>query len=119
LGYAWLAASGLQLLVQGLPYLGGPGFDRILQGVFVGFALSMVMAHGPIIFPALLRCSMSFSQAFYVPLILLHSSLLVRCSGPQWIKLGASGNMLAVVLFGLVMVIHARSGSKPWLRARS
>ncbi|MBT9585104.1 hypothetical protein IV102_17305 [bacterium] len=114
LGYAWLATSGLQLLVYGLPCLSGSGFDRVLHGVFVGFALSMVMAHGPILFPALLKCSMVFSNGFYLPLVLLHSSLLMRCFGP-WAKWGASGNMLAVFVFGLTMVAHSRSGGKPWL----
>lgn len=114
LGYAWLAVSGLQLLLYGLPALSGPGFDRVLHGVFVGFVLSMVMAHGPIIFPALLKCSMAFSNWFYLPLVLLHSSLLVRCFGP-WTSLGASGNLLAVLIFGLTMVSHSRSGGKPWL----
>ena len=98
LGYAWLAASGLQLLVFGLPALSGPAFDRVLHGVFVGFALSMVMAHGPIIFPALLKCSMAFSNWFYLPLLLLHSSLLIRFLGPS-AKWGAAGNVLAVLIF--------------------
>ena len=114
LGYAWLAASGLQLLVFGLPALSGPAFDRVLHGVFVGFALSMVMAHGPIIFPALLKCSMAFSNWFYLPLLLLHSSLLIRFLGPS-AKWGAAGNVLAVLIFGLTMVAHSRSGGKPWL----
>lgn len=110
LGYGWLAVSGFQLVFWGLS---GANFDRILHGVFVGFVLSMVMAHGPIIFPALLRFPMRFSNWLYLPLIALHVSLAVRVLGP--LVSGAMGNLLAVLLFALTAALHLGGSRRPWL----
>ena len=112
-GYGWLLASGLQLLAWGLPYSAGPHFDRVLHGVFVGFVLSMVIAHGPIIFPAICKLPIRFSRWFYVPLTLLHLSLAVRCLG--WQAAGGQGNLLAMLLFAGMMATHYRPGHNPWL----
>ncbi|MBS2039886.1 hypothetical protein JST97_33180 [bacterium] len=114
-GYFWLSLSGLQLLIGGLPYLAGPAFDRVLHGVFIGFVLSMVLAHGPIIFPALCKAPIRFSGWFYLPLVLLHLSLAMRCFG--WREAGAAGNVLAVFLYGLTMVRHYQPGYNPFLQA--
>lgn len=112
-GYFWLVCSGLQLVVFGLPYSAGPHFDRVLHGVFVGFVLSMVMAHGPIIFPALCKLPICFGPWFYLPLALLHLSLAGRCLG--WQSAGAAGNLLSMLLFGVTMAVHYRPGHNPWL----
>lgn len=109
LGYAWLAWSGLRLLVQGQ----GASFDGVLHGIFVGFVLSMVMAHGPIIFPALLRCKMSFSKWFYLPLIVLHLSLIWRGLGA--LSHGALGNLSAFLIFLIVLLSHLGRGESPWI----
>ncbi|MBS2039877.1 hypothetical protein JST97_33135 [bacterium] len=90
--------SGLQLATGGLPYLAGPASDRILHGVFIGFVLSMVLAHGPLIFPALCRLPIRFSHWFYLPLLLLHLSLLLRCF--VWREAGAAWTALAMCLYG-------------------
>ncbi len=116
-GYFWLAASALQLLAFGLPYSAGPHFDRVLHGVFVGFVLSMVIAHGPIILPAICKLPICFGPWFYLPLGLLHLSLVARCLG--WQSIGAEGNLLAMLLFGLTMAAHYRPGYNPWLPGRS
>lgn len=47
-GAVWLAFAGLQLSVAGLPP-GGPQYDAALHAVFIGFVLSMVMAHAPLV----------------------------------------------------------------------
>jgi hypothetical protein len=109
LGYGWLGISGLQLLVWGAQ----GSFDRILHGIFVGFVLSMVMAHGPIIFPALLKCNMGFSGWFYLPLAVLHASLLWRCF--VGLSHGALGNLAAALLFMVLALAHLGRGQKPWL----
>jgi len=115
LGYFWMALSGLQLTLFGLPHYSGPQFDRILHGVFVGFVLSMVVAHGPLIFPAICKTPIRFSPWFYLPLALLHLSLALRCWG--WASIGASGNLLAMVCFALTMATHHTPGHNPWLQA--
>ncbi|MEO8758788.1 MAG: hypothetical protein ABI398_13680 [Devosia sp.] len=77
-GYAWLAFSG------GL-FLFGPAldlaYDLQLHTIFLGFVLSMLMAHALIILPAVLGIRLTFSRALYVPLALLHASLVLRVLG--------------------------------------
>jgi hypothetical protein len=51
-GYVWLFASGLFMIFVNS---GAFAFDALLHSYFLGFAISMVMAHGPIIFPSLLN----------------------------------------------------------------
>ncbi|MBX3171151.1 MAG: hypothetical protein KF760_27330 [Candidatus Eremiobacteraeota bacterium] len=115
-GYFWLALSGGQLALTGLPYAGGLAFDRITHGVFVGFVLSMILAHGPIVLPAVARCGMRFSRTFYIPLVLLHLSLALRWLG--WTALGAAGNLAALAIFGPLLLRQTRSGKNPWLADR-
>ncbi len=113
LGYCWLAFSGVQLVLFGLPFTSGLHFDRVLHGVFVGFVLTMVVAHGPMVFPAILKTPIRFSGWFYLPLALLQGSLVVRCVGAT--ALGATGNVLAMLVFGVTMASHYRPGHNPWL----
>jgi hypothetical protein len=82
----------------------GPRYDALWHALFVGFVFSMIFGHAPVIFPALLRLRIPFSGSFYVPLVLLHLSLLLRVwgdlalwpSGRQW---GGLLNTLAILLF--------------------
>ena len=55
-----------------------PRYDAILHVVFVGFVISMIFGHAPIIFPAILGVPINFQPAFYVHLILLHGLLALR-----------------------------------------
>lgn len=111
-GYAWLAFAGLNLCISGST---SDNFDSVFHSIFVGFVLSMVMAHGPIIFPALLRCSMSFTRLFYLPLTLLHLSLILRFAG--WRQEGGAGNLVSFLLFILTIAYHGLGSSKPWRKA--
>lgn len=107
-GYAWLALSGLLAAVFGQP-LGGLHYDAWTHSVFVGFVMVMIMAHAPIILPAVAGIAVAFSRWMYVPVILLQASLVLRIaadlmlwwSGRQWTGLL---NVVAVVLFLAVMV---------------
>lgn len=106
LGAVWLLVSGIVLLSLGLP-TAGPVYDAALHGVFVGFVLSMVFAHAPIILPAVARVSVPFHVALYVPLGVLHAGLALRIAGDladDWSvrRLGGLANAVAVALFVLV-----------------
>jgi len=79
-GYLWLGLSGLFNLVVGAQ-AAGPLYDALLHSVFVGFVFSMIFGHAPIILPALTRIQVPFSMLFYLPLILLHASLVLRIGG--------------------------------------
>lgn len=102
LGYAWLAISGTLALWYG-GVRAGLMYDAILHSVFLGFALSMIFGHAPIILPAVLRVEVIFSPRFYIHLALLHLSLLLRVGGDltSWYEGRYWGAMLnaAVLLF--------------------
>lgn len=100
-GYAWLAVGGGLTLVYAAN-LAGPVYDAALHAVFLGFVFAMIFGHAPIIFPALLRGSMTFRSAFYVHLGLLHASLLVRVWGDLGLVLAGEGFMPWRVWGGLL-----------------
>lgn len=110
-GAAWLVLTGSLLAVRGLPS-GGDLYDAVLHGVFVGYVLSMIFAHAPIILPAVARVHVPFSPVLYVPLAVLHLGLAARIAGdllpsPPVREVGAIGNAVALVLFVLA-VLFAR-----------
>ncbi|WP_216386595.1 hypothetical protein [Arcanobacterium phocae] len=103
-GYIWLIVSALVLIVTAFP----PGtilYDLVIHAIFVGFAMSMIMAHAPIIFPAVLGLPVPFVAAMWIPLIALHVGLGIRVSSQilvgqadLWI-IGAVTNLLAILGF--------------------
>jgi hypothetical protein len=76
-GYGWLALAGLLWAGAG-PTVDGPRYDATLHAVFLGFVMSMIFAHAPVILPAVLHRPLPYHQMLYAPLALLHASLLVR-----------------------------------------
>jgi len=107
-GYAWLGVGGA-LTWRFAGILAGPYYDAMLHTVFVGFVFAMIFGHAPIILPAILgRTTSPYQPALYVPLLLLHASLLLRVLGDligwwpgrQW---GGLLNALAVLLFLLTL----------------
>ena len=107
-GYAWLGVGGV-LTWRFAGILAGPYYDAVLHTVFVGFVLAMIFGHAPIILPAILGWTTSpYQPALYVPLLLLHASLLLRVVGDligwwpgrQW---GGLLNALGVLFFLLTL----------------
>ncbi len=77
LGLAWLGVGGVLNLIFGAQ-VAGPRYDAALHIVFVGFVISMIFGHAPIIFPAILGVPINFKPRFYIHLALLHASLGLR-----------------------------------------
>lgn len=77
LGFIWLGIGGGLSVVFGAQ-VAGPRYDAVLHVVFIGFVISMIFGHAPIIFPAILGVPINFQPGFYVHLILLHASLALR-----------------------------------------
>jgi hypothetical protein len=103
-GYAWLAVGAAVILGAGGIAAGTPAYDAALHALALGFVFSMVFGHAPIIFPAVLRVGVPYHPAFYVPLALLHASLLVRLAGDAagdfgWTRAGGLGNAVALAAF--------------------
>ena len=103
-GYFWLAIAGGTWLVGG-PSLEGARYDVVVHAVFLGFTLSMIMAHAPMILPAVLRRPLPYHRVLIVPAALLHVSLALRlwvgdALGVQlgW-QLGGVLNIVALLLF--------------------
>jgi len=104
-GYAWLALAGIAWMGM---VLGCPGRDLALHALGLGFIVSMVMGHAPVILPAVARVKLLFGPWFYAPLLALHASLLLRLVGgighPELRTLGAELNAAALALFAATVV---------------
>lgn len=115
-GYAWLAVAGAIWLVGG-PTDEGASYDAVVHAVFLGFAISMVMAHAPVILPAVVRRPLPYHPALYAPVLLLHGSLVLRLwvgdalgSRDAWL-VGGALNIVSIVAFILVAVWSAARGA--------
>ncbi|GAB2869946.1 hypothetical protein GCM10027026_20430 [Myroides odoratimimus subsp. xuanwuensis] len=111
-GYAWLAVAGAVWLVSG-PTSHGASYDAVVHAVFLGFTVSMIMAHAPVILPAVLGRSLPYHPLLQLPAALLHVSLVIRLwvgdalgSADAW-QLGGALNIVAVLLFAAVAVWSA------------
>jgi hypothetical protein len=76
-GYAWLAVGGGAWLAFGAaaPALAR---DAMLHALFLGFVISMVYGHAPVILPAVLRIPLPYRRGFYLHLALLQAGLVAR-----------------------------------------
>jgi hypothetical protein len=103
-GYLWLAAGAIVVLVAGGFAPGTRAYDAALHMWTLGFVFAMVFGHAPIIFPAVLRVAVPYHAMFYVPLALLHLSVLVRVVGDAigifgWIRTGGLLGAIALAAF--------------------
>lgn len=116
-GYAWLAVAGALWLVVGDLGSGLAVYDAALHAVFLGFVMSMIFGHAPVIVPAVLRVRLPFHPSFYLHLGLLHVALAVRivagdAFGVTWLwRAGGVATEVAVLLFlaaSAAAVVRAR-----------
>jgi hypothetical protein len=103
-GYVWLGAGGALWLAFGRVDVGS-AYDAVLHAIFLGFVMSMVIAHAPVILPAVLRVRMPYTPWLYVAPVLLNVSLLIRLavgdglgSEAVW-RATAMANVAALLLF--------------------
>lgn len=107
--YLWLAVAALTWLSAG-PLATSDAYDTVVHGVFLGFAMSMVLAHAPVILPAVIRRPLPYRPVFWLPFLVLHVGLAVRLllghgipAERLW-QAGALGTVLALVLLPVVLV---------------
>jgi hypothetical protein len=103
-GYAWLAIGGAVGLVAGGIAPGTPAYDAALHAIGLGFVFAMVFGHAPVIVPSVVRAAVPYHATFYVPLALLHASLVVRIAGDAsgegaWMRAGAALGAVAIAAF--------------------
>lgn len=109
LGMAWLAVAGFTWLTFGAQ-VDGPGFDVVVHAIGLGFAMSMVLAHAPIILPAVLIRPLPYRPVLYLVTAALQVTLLVRVvgeirgSGWAW-QAGGAGNVAALLLFVIMAAV--------------
>ena len=110
-GYLWLGVAGLAWIGMAI---GMPPRDAALHALGLGFVISLVMGHAPVILPAVARVRLHYGGWFYVPLALLHASLVLRLAGglanPELLAAGAALNAVALALFGATVAGSALSG---------
>ncbi|OBI99443.1 hypothetical protein A5660_03365 [Mycobacterium alsense] len=114
-GYVWLLVPALAWLLAGqvAPEDSARGYDAVVHAVMLGFVLSMIMAHAPVILPAVLRRPLPYTRLMYGPVALLHMSLLLRLAvgdarNVQWaVQAGGVLNIVAVLGFIVVAVCSA------------
>ncbi|MEO6016150.1 MAG: hypothetical protein ABIP46_02765 [Polaromonas sp.] len=103
-GYVWLAVAGLAWAGTAV---GLPLRDAALHALGLGFIVSMMMGHAPVILPAVARVKLQFGLYFYVPLALLHLSLIVRLgfglTDASLRAVGATLNAAALAVFALTV----------------
>jgi hypothetical protein len=119
-GYVWLLVGGIIWLAAGDLGRSVHIYDAALHALFLGFVMSMIFGHAPVIVPAVLRVRLPFRPWFYGHLVLLHAAVLLRLAGGDalgdrvaW-QVGGVGNELAILLFlaaSAVAVIFA--GRRP------
>ncbi|MFD6164036.1 hypothetical protein ACFWFR_02525 [Oerskovia sp. NPDC060287] len=124
--YVWLAVAGTIWLLAGRQAT-GPGYDAVIHAIFLGFTISMIMAHAPVILPAVLRVRLPYTPLMYGPAVLLHLGLLVRLGLgdardlPVAHQVGGILNVAALLAFVVLMLgvgIRARLAPAPGTRPR-
>lgn len=104
IGYAWLAVAGSAWLAFGAEIAGRP-HDAMLHALFLGFVMSMIFGHAPVILPAVLGLPLPYRPWFYGHFVLLHAGLLIRILVGDLLgvtagwQLGGVLNVMAVLMF--------------------
>ena len=113
-GYGWLATAGLLWVAFGRTSTGF-GYDAAVHAIFLGFVISMIFAHAPIILTAVIRRPLPYHPVMYLAVALLHGGLALRLVGDAraavglW-QTGGVLNVLAVLAFlatGVTLSVRA------------
>ncbi|MEO8057249.1 MAG: hypothetical protein ABI671_02910 [Burkholderiales bacterium] len=104
-GYFWLALAGLAWAATAL---GFAARYAALHALGLGFIVSMIMGHAPVILPAVARIKLRFTPFFFVPLLALHLSLVLRLGlgafEHSMRSAGAALNVAAIMVFAATVV---------------
>jgi len=110
LGNIWLAVAGLTWVIVGRPEAVGT-YDVVVHGTFLGFAMSMIMAHAPIIFPTVLSRPLPYRPAMWAPLTVLHLGMVVRVlgalTGSVLYQIGGAMTVVSILLFAATAMYSA------------
>jgi hypothetical protein len=79
-GYGWLAVAAT-LLLTAPPSINAFSYDAAIHAITIGFVFSMIFGHAPIILPAVIGIRIRYTSLAFVPLALLHLSVVMRIAG--------------------------------------
>lgn len=116
-GYFWLTVAAITWCF-GFP-TGQARYDTVIHAVFLGFTMSMIIAHSSTILPAVLRRPLPYRKMMWAPALLLHAGLLLRVwigdglgYHGAWI-MGGIVNIIALLLFFACAVLGVVLGEAP------
>lgn len=116
-GYVWAAVAAAVWLTQG-SVRDGAAYDVVVHAIFLGFTISMVMAHAPVILPVVLGRPLRYHPVLYLPVVLLHASLAIRIwlgdglDVPHAWRIGAVLNIVALLGFLAVAASRVVAGGR-------
>ncbi|QAY71150.1 hypothetical protein [Xylanimonas protaetiae] len=112
-GYGWALVAALTWVVRG-PVLAGFAYDVVVHALTIGFVLSMIIAHAPVIVPAVVRRPVPYHPVMWAVWGLLQGGLLVRvlaaarAADGAW-QVGGTVSVVALLAF-LVVTVGLVSG---------
>lgn len=107
-GYGWALVAGGIWVLRG-PVYSGYGYDTVVHALTIGFALSMVLAHAPVIVPAIARRPLPYSPVMWAVWGCLQAGLLIRVvagvrdAEGAW-QFGGAIDVLSVLAFMITTV---------------
>jgi hypothetical protein len=119
---AWLAMAGAFLVAWGQG-LGGLHYDAVVHAFFIGFVFGAIIAHEPIIAPAVTGLPFVYTPLMFVPLTLLDAGLLARIAADlgDWADVRRWAGMvqaIAILAFLGTSVFSLWLGSRQRARRR-
>lgn len=115
-GYGWaLVAAGIWLV--GGPALSGYRYDTVIHALTIGFVLSMILAHAPVIVPAIARRPLPYHPVMWAVWGLLHVGLAIRVvagarsAAEPW-RFGGALSVVALLAFLVTTVTLILTGPR-------
>jgi hypothetical protein len=101
-GSVWLAIAGVLVVAFEVDLVE----EAILHGLFLGYAMSIVFGRGPAIFSSILSIRIHPRSLLWIPLVILHASVLARVAGVlAWVPLRSAGGLGHAIAIGAFAVI--------------
>ncbi|WP_203561198.1 hypothetical protein [Jiella pacifica] len=113
-GYVWLVVAALGV-VAAPPGVAAFGHDAAVHAIGLGFVLSMVFAHAPIILPAVAGAKVRYTPLLYLPAALIQAAVGLRVGADlsaraDLVPVAAWATIAAIFLYGALLALTALVG---------
>ena len=115
--YFWLALAGAVWLVG--PAFEGERYDAVIHAIFIGYTMSMIMAHATVILPAVIRRPLPYRTIMWSAAGVVHVGLVLRVwvgdglMVPLAHQMGGFLNVIGLLAFFIIAGWSAVSGPPP------